>query len=704
MEQTGIQKIDLIDAELPVFRPVAVRIVNTCADPNHTQSELIHTILLDPVSTATVLSAANAFMHVKTVEKAVKVMGSDSVRATLLTAICGDTSREDLSENAGVRFNMAQHWMHAVTCSLCARELMTLTQAGDADEAGIAGLLHDIGKTALYQYDPARYIQAFEKVERSNLAVEEVERSVFGVDHTVVGRWLLEHWSLPSALQEAVWLHHHAPPAIETPLGLVGCIHLANLIAHAPPFEPDEQLEHDTRIKDALHHLGISEEQYDALCDRVQKTLSHLVEHLPPSDAATAAQPKTVRTARTLLQRHVQRLGTTTRTQERRVRMLEALNRLDKQVSSTTDIEQILFHITRAACQGMCLESVHSGIRLADGRVIRGEATGIGPHESGVSMMQTVTIDAGEWGLGTLTAIYDSEAHVPEMAAWLEQFAELAARTITYIQRYDRARYLSDRAVHAVPETSTAVLIDKDERLEQLNEMAGHMAHVFNNLFAGILGRTQLLLKRPDDQPRLLQGLQTIEQSTLKGTRIIQQLQLASRADFIASSSPVDFRSLIDRVVDEHQPSLSDQDIDVIIDIDGTAAFMGQPDDLHMMLTQLMINAIEAMQQGGTVSITTSTTPDAVTLTVHDTGCGIPVSIRDRIFEPFFTTKSPQSVGLGLSLVRRIVLRHYGQIEVTSEEDKSTTVLMTFPSNPETSVMRTEGNQIVRSNGRPGRD
>ena len=109
---------------------------------------------------------------------------------------------------------------------------------------------------------------------------------------------------------------------------------------------------------------------------------------------------------------------------------------------------------------------------------------------------------------------------------------------------------------------------------------------------------------------------------------------------------------------------------------------MGDPGQIQQVLTNLLINAADAMEGQGTISISTQTNPDrsGIVLTFADTGCGIPESQKDKIFEPFFTTKPVgKGTGLGLSIVYGVIQRHGGEIEVDSEPGVGTTFTISLP-------------------------
>jgi len=110
--------------------------------------------------------------------------------------------------------------------------------------------------------------------------------------------------------------------------------------------------------------------------------------------------------------------------------------------------------------------------------------------------------------------------------------------------------------------------------------------------------------------------------------------------------------------------------------------FISNANQIVQVFIALFMNAVDAMSRGGVLSITTEDVfdPDAIRISVSDTGKGIPQEIRSSIFEPFFTTKGDgHSVGLGLSIVYGIMMRHQGKIEVESEPGRGTTFILTLP-------------------------
>src|SRR5262249_19214465 len=100
--------------------------------------------------------------------------------------------------------------------------------------------------------------------------------------------------------------------------------------------------------------------------------------------------------------------------------------------------------------------------------------------------------------------------------------------------------------------------------------------------------------------------------------------------------------------------------------------------ELREVMTNLILNAVDAMPHGGELTLTSVVIGDTVEVTVGDTGVGIPPEVQERIFDPFFTTKGPQGTGLGLSMSYGILSRHGARITVDSEPGRGTTFRITF--------------------------
>ena len=219
------------------------------------------------------------------------------------------------------------------------------------------------------------------------------------------------------------------------------------------------------------------------------------------------------------------------------------------------------------------------------------------------------------------------------------------------------------------------------EKMASLGKLAATVAHEINNPLAGIGTYARLLRKAKGHNPRAERALAMIEEEAKRCGRIVRNLLLFSR-DQGACFSEVKLAEIIDRdvMLVHHAADLGEVEIviDIPEDLPPIHADRGQ---LQQLLLVLVMNAIEAMPNGGTLTIRARREPDGeIVLTVADTGCGIPPEQRAAVFEPFFTTKEEgRGVGLGLAVAYGIVERHGGRIELESEVDRGTTFTIHLP-------------------------
>ena len=101
---------------------------------------------------------------------------------------------------------------------------------------------------------------------------------------------------------------------------------------------------------------------------------------------------------------------------------------------------------------------------------------------------------------------------------------------------------------------------------------------------------------------------------------------------------------------------------------------------VSQVIQNLVINAEEAMPEGGTITVTTALTGFHVSIRIGDTGCGIPKELQEKIFKPFFSTKGEKGTGLGLAICSKIITQHKGELRVESEIGKGTTFTIFLPA------------------------
>jgi len=176
--------------------------------------------------------------------------------------------------------------------------------------------------------------------------------------------------------------------------------------------------------------------------------------------------------------------------------------------------------------------------------------------------------------------------------------------------------------------------------------------------------------------------LEEIINQTLRCKQIVTRLLEFSRQS-LGQKNLLSINEIISRCVKLMDQQLLFQNIRIKLSLDPQLPqIFGDPGELQQVFTNLLLNAADAMNGLGRITITSCAAPerDGVIITFADTGSGIPAELRDKIFEPFFTTKPPgKGTGLGLSIVYGVIQRHGGTIEVESPHGGGTEFIIRLP-------------------------
>jgi signal transduction histidine kinase len=218
------------------------------------------------------------------------------------------------------------------------------------------------------------------------------------------------------------------------------------------------------------------------------------------------------------------------------------------------------------------------------------------------------------------------------------------------------------------------------EKYSALSQLALGAAHEINNPLLGIFSHLELELKAAQD-PDEAEEIQACIDGAKRISCTIRSLLNYARPGPLRLS-----RINLDRVVDDtftflqHQPMFQAIELKKEIQPD-LPAITADANQISQVLTNLLLNAAQAMSRGGTVTVHAEKVKfeDRIEVRVTDTGCGIPADILPHVFEPFFTTKRGQGTGLGLSISQAYVRNHRGEMDLESVPNRGTTVRFNLP-------------------------
>ncbi|RME98135.1 MAG: PAS domain S-box protein, partial [Chloroflexi bacterium] len=262
------------------------------------------------------------------------------------------------------------------------------------------------------------------------------------------------------------------------------------------------------------------------------------------------------------------------------------------------------------------------------------------------------------------------ERHVPGAyttadAELVQAFAHQVAQTI------HNARLFTE-----LKETQ-AQLVQR-ERLAALGQMAATVAHELRNPLMSLrMGIEYLTFDLPDEDPKH-RAATLVESNMDRIARVVENILFVARTPRLSRISGSLYQ-MVENELAQWEYKLAENQITLRADLaDDLPEMFIDFDQMERVLSNLIGNAIDAMESGGTLSVVLKTKDDAQIFTVSDTGSGMSEETRAKIFEPFFTTKS-RGTGLGLAIVKQIVESHGGQISVRSQEGQGTTFTVKLP-------------------------
>jgi signal transduction histidine kinase/CheY-like chemotaxis protein len=281
---------------------------------------------------------------------------------------------------------------------------------------------------------------------------------------------------------------------------------------------------------------------------------------------------------------------------------------------------------------------------------------------------------------GTITLTRMGERHfLGEDLELASLFAGQCSAALANARLYEESR----RAYRELHEAQSQLV--QSAKLNALGEMAGGVAHDFNNILAAILGRTQLLLQQVGD-PDQRRQLEVVERAALDGAQAVRRVQEFTRLRQDEDFAALDVREIVEGVLELTQPAWEAESkrrgvgLEVVLDLRAVQPVQGNAPELREVLTNLVLNAVDAMPWGGTLTVSSADAGGEVGISVTDTGVGMDAQTRAHVFDPFFTTKPVTGTGLGLPIADGIVARHHGRIEVVSEPGRGSTFTVWLPA------------------------
>jgi HD-like signal output (HDOD) protein len=269
-----LQNIIMTTRDLPAMPQVASKVLELSSDPNTSAQQLQQIISDDQAMTGRILKIANSAMYscsrkVKTLTEAIVMLGFNSIRSLVVTSAARNLYN---TRNATTGLKERLLWEHSIGVAFACRLLVQDRMPAMAEEAFLAGLMHDIGKLVLNLRVPEQFDEIVQLVYNDNRSFHQTEREILGFDHAEVGSRLVNKWNLSPMLEYTI-LHHHNPEAMSVENPLLSYLDLGNKVCHKLGIGFVDEPDLDINNCLANQILDLPPKTFEVVSVRLQETL-----------------------------------------------------------------------------------------------------------------------------------------------------------------------------------------------------------------------------------------------------------------------------------------------------------------------------------------------------------------------------------------------------------------------------------------------
>ncbi len=626
--------------------------------------------------------------------------------------------------------HLERHLRHALACATCAAKTADHTRLISANEAYVAGLLHDIGRLALVAAMPEDYCAFLESNDGAGM--DRLERGEFDVDHALVGKWMAERWALPRHVSQAIWFHHL--PA-GTLLGGRPIVHLVSVVGFANAMsywilndaaEASATFHEEVRAHAA--RLGLDYGDIESLREQTCSAMAQRLAILETGERDDTAAFKGLQKAASNVVLSQSSESAEAISLKKELKWLQALNRLNTSLRPSQTLTEVLGLIVATvregldAAPGMCCAfdegnrhlvgmtwdlpdapaqsftiplSPSTQEELDDVEILALEALdqlGIGLGENGWRgserkepelhdgiLMLPMVAD----GVTRGQIMFETESQRIENQSWdgfkLNAFAGACGAVLARHHAYDELRELSEELAEAIARNAPAQATAKKDELADFAVGASQALQRPLNIVAS----SAHLLLRHTRTPEETSAVETILEQNRALSKLVGDLMAFARPG-PPSASPTVVNYILHRLVSTVSDRLGAKGIAIVEDYEeGLPRVNIDKHQLEHALLNLMVNAEQAMARtGGQLILKTASTADrtGIRIVVQDTGPGIPAKHAEVIFEPFVSLREDQAgTGLGLAVCRAVVRKLGGRIRLLNPDGPGAAMEITLP-------------------------
>jgi signal transduction histidine kinase/HD-like signal output (HDOD) protein len=726
--------------ELPTLPGVALKVLEATADDHTDAEEVVKLISTDQSLSTRILqlvhrAGSGVRGEVNSVERAVVLLGFEAVRSAVLAVTIFQTLGGDGPTTTQSSFSREEFWKHSLAVGCCAELLSDALRTAWGSAAGVdpadaftCGLLHDLGKVALDAMLPKSFSKVVEAADMLRGNIADIERSVIGLDHMVVGKRLAERWRLPDSIRDCAWLHGQIPQALPATVKnprLVNLITLADVIVREQHLGFSGNFSFSVPKQALLDAVGLTPEQLEPV---MKKLITHIE---PRANALGLGQASTtelyqqaISQANIQLAKVTGQLAAKNKRLSIRAKFFDALSQFHNDLRADAPSQIVVQAIGQTAmpligASAAVAFSIPPGQAFAE--VLYFDATG--------SLGETTFIDCAvrpakpaqaenpvrrageelEWLLSAVSPRLAEDcrfwvclqtetsciggviwgAKVGEIERLASQASELAAITggwslaLRTAQIRDESRALTEQLAEANRQLQTAHSeILRSKTLTTVGEMAAGAAHEMNNPLAVISGRSQLLAQQITD-PKLSASAKAVAENAQKLSDIVSELMSFAKP---TPPKPIesDVADILSKALTEAKRRTEVADRKIEVTVSDVPQVRVDPEQVISAIAEMMDNALQATdEKKGRVQISAAFDPysNRVAITVADDGVGMDENTLKRAFDPFFSSKpAGRRRGLGLAKALRLIESSGGTVRLDSRVGAGTRALVLLPA------------------------
>lgn len=714
--------------QLPTLPGILLALLAACEDRDSSISVIAEIISRDPALSLRVLRLVNSSYYgcrhtFSGIEQAVTYLGVNTIKNLAVTASVHQVF-EARRDSGSAPTETGEFWYHSLLSASIAKRISLETGTGNADEAYLAALLHDIGKLLLvsafsgsYTLNPAAGLHGAEALG--------FESDTIGVNHAEAGSWLVRQWKLGSLIADAIQYHHESAELVSEAFPLVKIVYLANILAGKAQLQQD-RVDELSRTLFGFGHgafaecVGNAAEEVEQIAGQMGIRVRSVGEsragadaeptdqnaddsrHWPESAEAPADPAQAVRT-----------------TIAARVRNMSLLSAFQEDLMQAEGPDAILCSFEKAMAILFDISKVLFFLPDHDGVLLCGQASGASslqqtsrglsfPVRQSASRIVRAFVEKASEGYlvkdqqganladQQILSVFDCSRAYPiplvvektavgvivlGLPAGWDSLPADDVQLLTIIARQVALR------LHLEQEKSRKAAELERERMAAISMTARKLAHEINNPL-GIISNYLVTLKlKLSGERYVLDELTIIDEEIQRISSMVGQMEMYAQAPF-STFTWLDVNIIVRNIIQIAKPSLFNGSGVTVSFIPGADLpnLTTSKDAVKQILINLLKNAAEAMESGGRVIVRTRKSqaeglggPGGVEIIVADSGPGLPEAVMDNLYKPFVTTKRNGHSGLGLSIVKKVVNDIGGELSCTSSPREGTAFTIYLP-------------------------